>query len=141
MVLSPGGEGNQVGLLLLRTHDQGRWPWLVWAAPLVLKANAKHVLWTTPLSRMSLDVMLPESEPQIESFFHLELLTLEIDATCDRQMVLVQPDRCRCRKTLPTQDVSIEGVRSQMGWMDRAGAVDDCRSNKALPSLQVLSSS
>ena len=79
--------------------------------------------------------------PSVEADFHLELLTLEIDATCDRQMVLVQPDRCRCRKTLPTQDVSIEGVRSQMGWMDRAGAVDDCRSNKALPSLQVLSSS
>jgi len=31
-----GGE-NQVNDFLFRSHDQGRWPWLVYAAPLVLK--------------------------------------------------------------------------------------------------------
>ncbi len=41
LVLEPSGGGNQVGLLLFRPQDQGRWPWLVWAAPLVLKANTK----------------------------------------------------------------------------------------------------
>ena len=41
LILEPSGGGNHVGLLLFRPQDQGRWPWLVWAAPLVLKANTK----------------------------------------------------------------------------------------------------
>lgn len=35
------GGGDQLGLLLFRRQDQGRWPCLVWAAPLVLRANTK----------------------------------------------------------------------------------------------------
>ena len=39
--MGTSGEGNQVGFLFFRPQDQGRWPCLVWAAPLVLKANTK----------------------------------------------------------------------------------------------------
>ena len=52
------GNAQGTSKPLRSPHDQGRWPWLVWVAPLVLKANAKHILWTSQESGMSQESLI-----------------------------------------------------------------------------------